>query len=515
MKRILSLAVVLCLALTLLVMPVHAEDEKITLTYWLDLGSTGASVMSSMDENMVMQKLQEITGIDLEFLHPAVGQANEQFNLLIASRDLPDIMEYGWNRYAGGVQKAVDDGHIIVLNDLLEANAPNYTAFFQESPDLAKQIATDDGMICVFAAYSISDYNCQSGYMIRQDWLDELGLPMPKTIADWEETLLTLMDAKDLVSGLAMETGNVYGDMLVGAWNIGSASYVQDGAVKYGPVQDAYKDYLTAMKRWYDEGILDPDFAAFDGKMKESYMINDESAASFGFAGGNMGNIYTAVEAAGKADSFNLAGAPYPVLNEGDEPFMINMSWEYRGDGSAAITTANKHPEKSAAMLDFFYGDEGRLLKSFGVEGLTFEYVEGVPTYTELLLKNPQGLSMAQAMHYYLRANYPCVGFIETGYHEQYFARPVQLEAAKGWNEFIETTRTHKLPMVTPTTEEASEMATMTSVIEDYRKEMTVKFIMGQEPLENFGAFVEQMKTLGVERVVEIYQAAYERYQAR
>ena len=222
MKRTLSLALALCLALTLLVMPVQAQDEKITLTYWLDLGSTGASVMSSMDENMVMQKLQEITGIDLEFLHPAVGQANEQFNLLIASRDLPDIMEYGWNRYAGGVQKAVDDGHIIVLNDLLEANAPNYTAFFQESPDLAKQIATDDGMICVFAAYSISEYNCQSGYMVRQDWLDELGLPMPKTIADWESTLLTLMDAKDLVSGFASQTGNVYGDMLVGAWNIGS-----------------------------------------------------------------------------------------------------------------------------------------------------------------------------------------------------------------------------------------------------------------------------------------------------
>ncbi|HML48230.1 MAG TPA: extracellular solute-binding protein, partial [Clostridia bacterium] len=222
MKRILSLAIVLCLALTLSAMPVQAENEKITLTYGLDLGSTGASVMSSMDENLVMQKLQEISGIDLEFLHPAVGQATEQFNLLVASRELPDIMEYAWNRYAGGIQKAVDDGIIIELNDLLEANAPNYTAFFQESPDLAKQIATDDGMICVFAAYSISNYNCQSGFMIRQDWLDELGLPMPKTIADWEETLLALMDAKDLVSGFAIQTANVYGDMLVGSWNIGS-----------------------------------------------------------------------------------------------------------------------------------------------------------------------------------------------------------------------------------------------------------------------------------------------------
>lgn len=514
MKRILSLAIVLTLALSLFAMPVQAQEEKITLTYWLDLGSTGASVMSSMDENMVMQQLQELTGIDLEFLHPAVGQATEQFNLLVASRDLPDIMEYNWSGYAGGIQKAVDDKVILALNDLIDTNAPNYTAFFNDSPDLAKQIATDDGMICVFAAYSISDYNCQSGYMIRQDWLDELNLPMPKTIADWESTLLTLMDEKDLVSGFAISTGNVYGDMLVGAWGIGSTYYVDGGAVHYGPVQDVYKDYLTTMKSWYDLGILDPDFASFDTKMLESYMINDEAAAAFGFAGGNMGNIYTAVESAGRED-FNLVGAPYPVLNDGEEPFLINMAWEYRGNGSAAITTANKYPEKSVEMLDYFYGDDGRLLKSFGTEGLTFEYVDGVPTYTDLLLNNSDGLSMSQAMYYYLRANYPCVGFIETGYHEQYFARPVQLESAKGWNEFIGNSRIHKLPMVTPTTDEAAEMATMTSVIEDYRKEMTVKFIMGQESLDNFPTFVEQMKTLGVERVVEIYQAAYERYEAR
>ncbi|MDR1599627.1 MAG: hypothetical protein LBS11_07135 [Oscillospiraceae bacterium] len=44
--------------------------------------------------------------------------------------------------------------------------------------------------------------------MIRKDWLDELGLGIPVTLADWEETALMLMDEKDLVSGLAIATND-------------------------------------------------------------------------------------------------------------------------------------------------------------------------------------------------------------------------------------------------------------------------------------------------------------------
>ncbi|MDR1599625.1 MAG: hypothetical protein LBS11_07125 [Oscillospiraceae bacterium] len=149
------------------------------------------------------------------------------------------------------------------------------------------------------------------------------------------------------------------------------------------------------------------------------------------------------------------------------------------------------------------------------MEGLTFDYVDGEPIYTDLLKNNPDGLSMAQAMWKYLRASYPCPGFIETGYHEQYMPRPVQLDSVRLWNEYIDIARTHRLPMVTPTTDESSELASISSAISDYCKEMTVKFIMGQEPLDNFPTFVERMNTLGVPQTIGIYQAAYDRYQAR
>ena len=122
---------------------------------------------------------------------------------------------------------------------------------------------------------------------------------------------------------------------------------------------------------------------------------------------------------------------------------------------------------------------------------------------------------MAQALSKYVRANSPYIGFIETGYHEQYFARPVQKEAAKLWNANLAGAATTKLPMITLTTEESQELATMLTLIDDYRKEMGVKFIMGQEPLENYPEFVKRLEELGVNRVLEIYQAACERYAKR
>jgi len=515
MKKILSILLILALLLsTGITAALAAEEEKPTLTFWTSLASDFASVMSDLDGNLFMQELQARTGVDLVFQHPAVGQEKEQFNLMIASRELPDIIEYNWSGYQGGIQKAIDDGIILPLNDLIAEHAPNYTKFLEENPDLARQMKTDSGIIPVFAAYSVSDYNCTTGFQIRQDWLDEYDLELPSTIAEWEDVLTKLVEEKDLVCGLAIDSAKLMGDLIVGAWDIGSTYYMDNGVVKYGPVQEPYIDFLTTMKRWYDNGLLDPDVAACNTKTMVSYMINNEAAAYIGNAGGNMGDIYTAIEIKGD-DTFNLVGLPYPVVEEGAENNFCNLGWEYRGSGSGAITTACKDPALACKVLDYIYSDEGRILKSFGVEGVSFNYIDGKPIYAEVITNNPDGLTMAQALAKYVRANNPYIGLIETGYHEQYFKRPVQKAAVKEWNLWVDNTKETKLPKITLTSEESQEVATTLTLLDDYRQEMIVKFIMGQEPLENYPAFVEHLNELGLQRVLEIYQDAYDRYVKR
>ena len=45
--------------------------------------------------------------------------------------------------------------------------------------------------------------------------------------------------------------------------------------------------------------------------------------------------------------------------------------------------------------------------------------------------------------------------------------------------------------------------------------EKLIRFIIGDEPMEDWGAFVEDMKAMDAQRCVEIYQDALDRYLAR
>ena len=43
------------------------------------------------------------------------------------------------------------------------------------------------------------------------------------------------------------------------------------------------------------------------------------------------------------------------------------------------------------------------MLVNFGIEGLTYNMVDGYPKYTDMIYNNPDGLTISQAMAYYMR----------------------------------------------------------------------------------------------------------------
>jgi len=44
---------------------------------------------------------------------------------------------------------------------------------------------------------------------------------------------------------------------------------------------------------------------------------------------------------------------------------------------------------------------------------------------------------------------------------------------------------------------------------------MAVKYITGEESLDNFDDFLAKLDSMGLQRVLEIYQGAYDRFLAR
>ena len=51
--------------------------------------------------------------------------------------------------------------------------------------------------------------------------------------------------------------------------------------------------------------------------------------------------------------------------------------------------------------------------------------------------------------------------------------------------------------------------------INTYRDEMVLKFIFGTESLDNFDTYVKNIESMGLDRALEIQNAALERYNAR
>lgn len=175
------------------------KETGITLSYWANMDSNVSTRIQSYNEVSMYQQREKDSGIHINFLHPANGQAKEQFNLMIASRDLPDMIEYGWNNYQGGVQKAIDDGVITALNDYMQY-APNFSAALNDknelSPIYRKGSLTDQGKYYGFTTLNIGDYRVFAGPAIRKDWLDELGLAVPETIDEWTEVLKAFKEQK-------------------------------------------------------------------------------------------------------------------------------------------------------------------------------------------------------------------------------------------------------------------------------------------------------------------------------
>ena len=58
------------------------KGENLKLTYWMPINSGAAQFISSYEENPAYQLIQENTGVDIEFIHPAAGTDKESFQLL-------------------------------------------------------------------------------------------------------------------------------------------------------------------------------------------------------------------------------------------------------------------------------------------------------------------------------------------------------------------------------------------------------------------------------------------------
>lgn len=483
-------------------------DEKLTM--WRTLPTSLSTVVDTMAETEYYKEYAKRTGVEVEFIHPAAGQTVQSFNLMVASDTLPDMIAYTWSWYNGGVQAALEDKIITSLNDYINDYAPNLKNYLSNNPDDDRSVKTDEGVYPYFPLILDGDeLTVTAGPAIRKDLLDKYNLEMPETIDDWTNVLRTFKN-----NGIQIPMSFNYNQMYI-FYNMFSATdnFYRDenDKIQLGLVDESYKNALIGIKKWYDEGLLDKNIVSVDKKMIDSYILNGKTGATITSGGSGIGSYMDAAP----SDDFSLVGAMYPVKERGTASKYTNLLQRHSGAG-VAVTTSCKNPALAAKYLDYVYSDEGRMFSNFGVEGVSYEMVEGYPTYTDMIMKNAEGNSVSHMLSFYTAANAGTSIIQDVRYIEQFYSKPEQKMATEQWTKGAKVAREEfAVPYTVLTAEEGAEAATILNDIVTYAKGMSVKFFTGVEPIEKFDEYVAKIKELGLERLLEIHNDAYDRYKNR
>ena len=490
--------------------------EQIELSIWQTFT---ADYIASMNDSEFTKELARRTNVLLKFREASSADATTAYNLMLNSGDYTDIVRPASDAaaYTGGPDKAVEEGIFLRLNDLIEKYAPNYSAR-RSKPHIAKQTITDAGNI--WSIYSLTDpaeYPWM-GFALRGDILNKRGVKIPVTLRDWETALQTFVDEGLQYPLLFDVTGVSLNSEFLSAFQIGKEFYQKDGEVYYGYIQPEFKDYLAMMNDWYNRGFIDREFtshgvtfAIFSSNAPDAYqfILNGEAGAAL-LPWGYTDNAL-AVNGSTTIEGFKLTAVSAPVMNEGDTIRFRFTAYEAKSPN--AITSACEYPEIAVKLLDYLYTDEGSILVNYGTEGTSFTMVDGKPRYTDLILKNPDGFTgRSVAMKYVWDDGIGMVDF--TRHWQSYQGLPNEgaLEAYNVWNR---DSNDYVIPQITRTAEEGERYSSVYSDIQTFANESIPQFIMGTKPLSEFDAFVAQIRSMGIDEVIQIQQTALDRYNNR
>lgn len=486
--------------------------EPVTLTAWRTAATTDPKlgIVTYNDIESVME-WEKRTNVHIDWQIPTSGQETENFNLMITSGDYPDLIFDANARYVGGLGKAIQDGVVRPLDDMIETLGKDYLALISQDEMVLKDCKTDDGQFGAVFAINCPDQGPWYGMAMRQDWLTELKLDTPVTYDDWHDVLTAFKEKKGAKAPLWLTytAGDWFGVFSAGygVGNLGGNTFFRvDNQVKYSPAEEGYKKYLTTLHQWYSEGLLDADYYT-----RTTSTTVPETLANTGDSGA-WPDIYTLLSihtTASEDPNIDVVAVPAPVEKEGDQLHLRQYNWT-RGTDCCAISTSCENPELAMAWLNLGSQQDFAYLAYYGIEGETHTIEDGKPVFTDKVLNNPEGLVPNDAMIKYCWRS-PGMYIWD---RELQTADEKSLEAINDiWVSNADGD--YMMPNVTLTADEGTRYATLLGDIKTYAEEMTTKFILGDEPLENFDSYVEAMKGMGLEEMISLQQAALDRFNAR
>ena len=473
-----------------------------------------ASYPNGMADCQIYQVAEEKTGVKMKYTPLSTSASSEQFNVMVASGAYPDLIGWGLN-FANGDDANVDDEVIIDLTEYIAEYAPNYFNLLATDDELLDTALTDSGYITIFGSVRNEMTKEKAGMVIRTDVLDELGLDKPYTIAEWEDTLAAFKDYGMEQPLMMLAPGAIQDNWIAGAFDVAAfcnnfpwstvPTYVVDGEIKFGPLEEGFREYITLMHEWYEKGYIHSDFVSKNSNWNSPDYANAITTGQAGIFYSDQGNLGGYI-AGSEIEGFAVE-ATYDMHATEDS---INHFAQYtqKSVGNGFRVSSNcENIELACQWADWWYSEEGSLIANYGVEGVSFEYNdEGKPCLTETVTEAPEG--MRDALLIYCSNDTICCVIDPTAVTSGYEA--VDVEAPEIWDTGMDNA--YVIPsVVSLSADENTEANNIYSDIETVLMEHIAKFITGDKSLDEYDNMVETIKGMNIEGYLEIQQAAYDR----
>lgn len=492
-------------------------EEPVTLTY---MGEGSPWNMSGdVVWSQALQTIDEMANVRWEQTWLTMETGTDTFNLTIASGDYPDAISNFYKYYTNGIEDGIEQEIIIDMDEPIREYMPNYMAIVNSDPEILKMASTDKGKIWGVHLISNPEQDSFNGPIARTDLLEKYGMDGLTTLADWEEYLTKSVENEaECARGalLLMNTGfmsnyTTPSFTISSAFDTGTVDtpwIVVDGQVVYSPISDGYKEYLALMNDWFEKGLIYQDFASYQQTFGQASMMSTgEVTLADGFY-----NSIDDTEADATAEGLKVQAVPYPVQEEGDTIHLRNYTYQVRPEYSMVISTACEYVEEVCKYFDYMWTEEGIRLVNYGPEGVTWNFNdEGEIEFTDVITNDPDGNTVKSMFTYYGTFNFCTYNdwTREAITLSDDCMKCLDLWASCGDKDYV-------MPNVTLNTEEAETYNSTFSDINTHAQEMTLKFITGTADVETeWDAYVDEIEAMGIEKVIDCYQAAYERYEAR
>ena len=379
------------------------------------------------------------------------------------------------------------------------------------------------------------------GACIRYDWLQKVNMEMPTTVEEFLEALRAFQ--KNDVNGNGQKDEMYSIDCYSYSFFSGIAQWfgLTPGVVGIDPnndrvtsawYQDGVKDYFKLLKQMVDEGLMDVGLVGATEEMFNQAIAENRIAGLRTYA--NLTWFADLIKDDPDAEYATIA--PIQAV-EGIAPFMLCDSNKLVYDKYAMTKACTEEVQEAIIhYYDFATGtDVAKLLSNNGVEGVDYEFVDDE--------RNPGRKVVKSLLSGTTQENYEAhVGGISfflhgvpwmSGEDPDVLAKlntgTVQ-DTLDGWEGSEKGKRgfirkieqmVHRPYVISPfssstyaipTQEEQEVLTSYLTALNSYSDELGMNLILGNESLDNWDSFMQKFRDLGLDEVIKVNDARYQRY---